>query len=150
MSSSHHNNITAWIIVVILLLIGIFDIVTGCYLLVSPSPGLIYGPETIWANSNSANEVTMSLFQRIGILSVHTGIVTVVIAYYSRYKPKLRTVLLLTYMVTGIGLGIYDSHWFAGTYYRYVKIGIGIVFFSALGLQLVGIWNGWWHEENCN
>ena len=150
MSRSHLSNLAVWAIVVILILIGIFDIATGYYLLVSPSPGLIYGPETIWSSADNANEVTMSLFQRIGILSVHTGIVTVVIAYYSRNKPGLRTVLLLTYMVTGIGIGIYDSYWFAGTYYRSVKIGIGVVFFSALGLQLVGLWKGWWREENRN
>lgn len=134
-------------IVAILILIGSYDALTGLYLILSSTPMQVHGPGTIWSGSNSTSDIEISLYQRIGAYSLHVGIVTIVYGWFTRTHPGFRTVLLVTYFITGMAFAYHDHLWFSGTYYWYLKQFIGFLFFLALVIQIYGLWKGWWQTD---
>ena len=134
-------------VVVTIVCIGLYDACTGIYLLFSHTPMLVNGSETIWAVPGPLNDFVLSLFQRIGFFSLHVGIITMLLGWYSRNHPELRTLLYLSYFFTGLGFAYHDYRWFYQTDYWYIKQAIGFFFFTALVIQLAGVWKGWWRRE---
>ena len=109
---------------------------------------LVNGKATIWAVPGPVNAFVLSLFERIGVFSIHVGIVTMLFGWYSRHHPGFRTLLYLSYFFTGLGFAWHDYKWFYQTDYWYMKQVIGLFFFTALVIQLVGTWKGWWRREH--
>ena len=136
--------VAASYVVSVIIAIGIYDAYTGLTLLLSDTPGLVNGTGTVWADPATVNGLTLSLFERIGAFSLHVGVVTMVLGWYSMHHAVLRTVLLLTYFFTGLVFAWHDFRWFAYTDYWYLKQVIGTGFFTALVIQLYGSWKGWW------
>lgn len=137
------DKVVLWYIVICLLAIGIYDVGVGCYMIFSQTPWLANGADTIWSRSISSVN-SYPLYQRIGVLSVHAGIVTIILTCYSIYRPKLRSLLILIYLFTGIFFYLYDNYWFSDSTYLVLKTVIGTFFFIAAILQFIGTRKGWW------
>lgn len=119
-------------------LVGIYDVAVGAYLLLSSTPWLAHGPGTPWVTlatqlANAAPpDATLGLLRRMGAFSLHAGVCTIVWAMLGHRRPALQTALFLTYMATGVGFAVTDAAFFPDTPYRIAKHVIGTIFFVAL------------------
>ncbi len=124
---------------IVLSLIGLYDLAVGAWLLTAAEPWRAHGPDTLWqatpellAQIPASTNVFESLYRRMGAFSLHAGAVTVVWAFLARSNRPLRTALLVTYTLTGLGFGYTDGLFFAGTAYAQVKHLIGGLWVAAL------------------
>ncbi len=119
-------------------LVGMYDVAIGLYLLASATPWLAHGPGTPWIGLGAQlvdaapPDATLGLFRRMGAFSLHAGACTIVWALLGHRRPALQTALFLTYAVSGMGFAITDAAFFPDTSYRIAKHIIGTIFFAAL------------------
>jgi hypothetical protein len=135
---------SSWPVVVVVAAVGLLDVVTGGYLLFSPTPWLAHGPRTVWLNaprvvnmSAESAALVVALFRRTGAFSLHAGMVTIAGAVLGRQNRKLMTGLLVLSMVDGLAFFLTDRAAFAGTPYLAAKQIIGTAWAFALAWHLV-------------
>lgn len=138
----------AWFVTLTFILIGGFDVAMGAYLLLSSTPWLAHGPGTVWSTGGDLGAAGESLYQRIGVFSFHVGVVTMVLGWYGRRFPFLRTILVAIYLLTGIAFAVYDNHWFTGTTYWWAKMLLGVLFAAAAVIQFLGTYKRWWETAS--
>ena len=124
-----------------ILFIALFDIVTGLRLLLSDSPWLVNGDQTLWAIQGAQQQtpLTASLFQRLGAFSFHVGVIMALWAVLNRHRPGMLTVLLALSPITGMLFLWNDSLYFKDTPYFTLKTIFGTVWCIALAVHLVSI-----------
>lgn len=128
-------------VLAVILFIALFDIVTGLRLMLSETPWLVNGSQTLWTEgSQLQSPFAASLFQRLGAFSFHVGVITALWAILNRHRPGMITALLVTYSVTGITFLVSDSLYFKGTPYYAMKSAFGALWSAALIVNLVSVW----------
>jgi uncharacterized protein YjeT (DUF2065 family) len=135
---------TSWFVVAIVAAVGLLDVVTGFWLLVSPTPWTAHGPGTVWlqapdlvARAPEAASLIDALFRRTGAFSLHAGVVTIVAAWLGRRHRTLMTGLLVVWMIDGLAFFLTDRAAFAGTTYLVAKQVIGSAWALAFVVHLV-------------
>ena len=124
----------------IVIIVGLYDVVVGLFMLFSPSPYLAHGPNTVWSYTPQAADsqirvLLSSLFARIGAFSLHAGVASIVWCATAWRNRKSMGALLLTYLVTGLAFFSSDSRYFAGTTYFAVKQVLGALWMLAIVLH---------------
>ena len=110
------------VVLAIVFLVAFWDVVVGARLLFSSSPQIAHGASTLWAGAGApTTPAVASLYHRLGAFSLYAGLMTMAFAAVgARHRPTL-TVLLIGYMVTGLGFFWNDLAYFRGTPYFFVK-----------------------------
>jgi hypothetical protein len=135
---------TSWFVAAIVAAVGLLDVVTGLWLLASPTPWTAHGPDTVWlqapaiiARAPEAAPLIDALFRRTGAFSLHAGVVTIVGAWLGRRHRALMTGLLVVWMIDGLAFFVTDRAAFEGTPYLLAKQVIGGAWALALVVHLV-------------
>src|SRR5947208_16632 len=110
----------------IVIIVGLYDVAVGLFMLFSPSPYLAHGPNTVWlyapqAADSQTRTLLSSLFARIGAFSLHAGVASIVWCATAWRNRTSMGALLVTFLVTGLAFFFSDSRYFAGTAYFAVK-----------------------------
>ena len=121
----------------IVIIVGLYDVAIGLFMLFSPSPYLAHGPNTIWTAAPQAADsqikvLLASLFARMGAFSLHAGVASIVWCATAWRNRKAMSALLLTYLVTGMAFFSSDSRYFTGTTYFVVKQVLGAFWMLAV------------------
>ena|SRR5689334_11403035 len=124
----------------IVIIVGLYDVSIGLFMLFSPPPFLANGSNTVWTYAPQAADSQMrfllaSLFARIGAFSLHAGLASIVWCATAWRNRKAMSALLLTYLVTGLAFLSSDSRYFAGTTYLVVKQVLGALWMFAIILH---------------
>lgn len=129
------------------MLVGLWDLATGLYMLLAPEPWRAHGPETLWMTAGPAlrdhgavGVAAMSMLRRIGAFSFYAGALSVGLAWHARRAPHTLTALLAIYTSVGIAFNLTDRAYFAGTSYFVAKQAIGAVWTVGLALHA---WERW-------
>ena len=110
-----------WFVIATLFAIGLFDVVCGLRMLLGDQPWLQNGQQAAWLAlppdvlAQLGTAPTIGLFRRIGAFWLHAGLVTLAWTWWVRHDWRGRTLLLVTYSLSGIGLGWCDDTFAAGT-----------------------------------
>jgi hypothetical protein len=122
--------------------VALLDIFVGAYLLVSPTPWLAHGPDTVWTRAaeelgshGALDAAYAALLDRVGAFSLFAGISTAVWLARSLTDRRILSTLLITYVVAGLAFGITDAEHFGGTPYLTAKRVIGGAWMLALVLH---------------
>jgi hypothetical protein len=112
--------------------IGLFDVACGLRMLLGSTPWLQNGQEAPWLALPVAVQaqlatgpIALGLYRRIGAFWLHAGLVTLAWTWWVRADWRGRTLLLVTYSVSGLALGWCDSTFAAGTDWLVLKRAIG-------------------------
>ena len=124
----------------IVVLVALYDIGIGLFMLFGSSPQLAHGSGTVWATAaegigQEAAIVLASLFARLGALSLHVGAVSIVWCATAWRSHRAMAALLVTYLITGIALFASDLRYFSGTPYFIVKQAFGGLWVLAIVLH---------------
>ena len=124
----------------IVVLVGLYDVAIGLFMLFSPSPYLAHGAGTLWARAPEiagpdARVVLASLFARMGAFSFHAGLVSIAWCATAWRNRRAMTVLLLVYLVSGAAFFSSDLRYFSGTPYFVVKQVFGGLWMLAIVLH---------------
>jgi hypothetical protein len=123
----------------IVILVGLYDVCIGLFMLFSTSPHLAHGTTTLWAHApelaGQAAGVLASLFARLGAFSLHAGLISIAWCLTAWRNRRAMTVLLLTYLVSGFAFFASDLRYFAGTPYFMVKQILGTLWVLAIVLH---------------
>jgi hypothetical protein len=130
----------------IVIIVGLYDVSIGLFMLFSPSPFLAHGPNTVWTYDprmadSQIRILLASLFDRIGAFSLHAGLASIVWCATSWRNRKAMSALLLTYLVSGLAFVSSDLRYFAGTTYFVVKQVLGAFWMLAIILHF-------WHRDS--
>ena len=124
--------------------IGLFDVVCGLRMLLGDAPWLQNGQGGPWLAlpidvqvQLATGPVALGLYRRIGAFWLHAGLVTLVWTWWVRRDWRGRTLLLMTYCLSGLGLGWCDATFAAGTDWGVFKQAIGGVW--VIGLLAHGL-----------
>lgn len=135
---------TSWFVVAVVATVGVLDVMTGLWLLVSPTPWTAHGPDTVWLRAPviaervpDAAPLLEALFRRTGAFSLHAGVVTIVGAWLGRRHRTLMTGLLVVWMLDGLAFFVTDRAAFANTPYLVAKQVIGSAWALAFVVHLV-------------
>ena len=128
------------VVAAIVILVAVWDVAVGLFILLGPSPHLANGPGTIWARAPEtlgpeSDVVFASLFARIGAFSLHVGIVTIAWCAIAWRDRRAMGVLLVIYLVSGVTFFAGDLRYFSGTPYFLVKQVFGALWAFALVLH---------------
>src|SRR5947207_3195823 len=121
----------------IVIIVGLYDVSIGLFMLFSRSPFLAHGPNTVWTYGSQAADsqiriLLASLFDRIGAFSLHAGLASIVWCATAWRNRKAMSALLLTYLLTGLAFFSSDLRYFAGTTYFVVKQVLGAFWMFAI------------------
>jgi hypothetical protein len=116
----------------LLFAIGLLDVACGLRMLLGSTPWLQNGQGAPWLAlpvdvqaQLATGSIALGLYRRIGAFWLHAGLVTLAWTWWVRADWRGRTLLLLTYSVSGVGLGWCDSTFAAGTDWLVFKRAIG-------------------------
>ncbi len=127
------------IVAAIVMLVGLYDVSIGLYMLFSPAPQLAHGTSTLWAHAASSDpeiqRILDSLFARMGAFSFHAGLISIAWCLATWQNPPMMGVLLAAYLVTGLAFFSADVRYFSGTTYFAVKETLGALWILALVLN---------------
>ena len=107
---------------------------------VADAPELAHGDDTVWAGLDASAAGVHAALRRLGAFSLHSGAVTLVWTALAYRRPALRTWLLFTYLVTGLGFAWTDATYFAGTRYYLMKQILGGLFAAAMVVHFAARW----------
>ena len=125
------------IVLFVIAIVALWDVVTGARLLFSSSPNLAHGSSTLWASAPPLTPAIASLYHRLGAFSLYAGLMTLAFAAVgARHRPTL-SVLLVGYMITGVGFFLNDMTYFRGTPYFLVKQAFGVLWTVAVVLHFI-------------
>jgi hypothetical protein len=132
-------------VVGMLCLIGLFDVVSGLWMLLGHTPWLQNGQGGAWLSLPTDVQlrladgpIALGLYRRIGAFWLHAGLVTLAWTWWVRDDWRGRTLLLATYCISGIGLGWCDNTFAAGTPWLMLKQGVGAVWVVGLVVHWYG------------
>lgn len=127
---------------VIVGLVASYDLAVGLTMMVSSTPWLAHGPDTVWSRAaaslgdDAISDALRASWARIGAFSTFAGASTWVWLIRGLRDPSTLTTLLVVYLVVGTAFGLTDAAWFGGTAYLTVKHVIGVLWLAALAAQL--------------
>ena len=124
----------------IVIVVGLYDVAIGLFMVFGSTPHLAHGGSTLWANAPHAlgeegSAIMGSLFARLGAFSLHAGAVSIVWCLTAWRNRRAMGALLLTYLITGLAFYASDVRYFADTPYFIVKQVLGWFWVLAIVLH---------------